>query len=463
MDEHWTDSDPEAFRTTGAAQPTGAASRANPRLLWGCAALIVALAIFAAGGLLGFTYGRFAATGSALASLGASSGEDQRLRAELSDEFGIFWEAMDVLYGNYYGALPEGVDGAYAAVRGVVRELDDPHTSFYTPEEAEVFRESLSGAFEGIGARVEWDDDADTVRIVEPFENQPAWNAGIRRGDWIVAVDDQSVVGTDLNSAVARIRGPKGTTVRLSLVRLDENGNQPFDVDVVRDRIETPTVTTEHLGEEGRVGYVRLYSFNENSGSLLKQGIEDVVQRGSQGLILDLRGNTGGLLREAVKVTSLFLDDSVVLYERFKDGREETYRTSGSPVATEIPLVVLVNEGSASASEIVAGALQDADRATLVGATTFGKGSVQIPESLDDGSILRVTIARWYTPANRTIDGVGLTPDVETALTDEDREAGRDPQLERALEIVEKMLAGEPTQEPDSQPAAATAEPSPAP
>lgn len=411
------------------------------RALMGCLAVVLALSLFVVGAGVGFGYGRLSARSQsgAVASTDAAV-ETRALRAELNEEFGTFWEAMDVLYGNFYGDLPAGDEATYAAIRGVVNELDDPNTSFLSPEEADVFRTALSGSFEGIGARVEWDIDTDTVRVVEPFENQPAWKAGIHRGDLILAVNGESVVGTDLNSAVAKIRGPKGSTAVLTIVRLDENNGRPFDVEVTRDTVETPTVTTQALGEDGQIAYVRLYTFNENAGSLLRQAVEDAVGRDAQGLILDLRGNTGGLLREAVKVTSLFLENEVVLLERFKNGDEEVYETEGDTVAAGLPMVVLVNEGSASASEIVAGALQDAERAPLIGTTTFGKGSVQIPRTLADESIMRVTIARWYTPENRTIDGTGLEPDISVELSDADREAGADPQLDRALEEVLGLL-----------------------
>ncbi len=424
-------------------------------LLVGCMAVVIIVSVFVIGAGVGFGYGRLtaaprsssgaaAANQSADAAAGAATDaaaqNERALRQELEQEFGLFWEAMDVLYSNFYGRLPQGTDATHDAIRGVVNQLDDPNTSYLTPDEAKVFQSSISGTFEGIGARVEWDDEADTVRVAEPFENQPAWNAGIRRGDLILSVNGESVVGTDLNSAVSKIRGPKGSTALLEIVRLGENSNQPFSIAVVRDQIDTPTVTTQALGAEGQIGYVRLYTFNENAGTLLKQAVQDAVDRDSQALILDLRGNTGGLLREAVKVTSLFLDNAVVLHERFKDGSEEIYRTTGAPVTTDLPMVVLVNEGSASASEIVAGALQDHGRAQLVGATTFGKGSVQIPDVLSDGSIMRVTIARWYTPDNRTIDGTGLAPDIAVEFTLEQREAGEDPQLDRALEEAEAFI-----------------------
>ncbi len=423
--------------TEPSALPDGPQQRSGMnRLALGCLGAVLVLGIFVIGAGIGFGFGRISAGARIVGATALNGAADADLRANLDASFDTFWDAMDVLYGNYYGELPQGNDATYSAIRGVVNSLGDSNSSFYSPQEAEIFRTNITGAFEGIGARVDWDDTANTVRVVEPFENQPAWNAGIKRDDLILAVNGESVVGTDLNSAVAKIRGPKGSTAVLTIVRIGENEGEPFDVEVVRDRVETPTISTETFGNANEIAYIRLYTFNENAGALVKQAVEDAIQRGAQGLILDLRGNTGGLLREAVKVSSLFLDDSVVLLERFKNGDEEVYRTEGSAIAPNVPMVVLVNEGSASASEIVAGALQDAGRAQLIGSVTFGKGSVQLPETLDDGSILRVTIARWYTPEGRTIDGTGLVPDIDVPLSDEERENGDDPQLYRAIEEV---------------------------
>ncbi len=435
---------PQPKPATADAETRSWAERHSGILLYGMLAAVAALLVFALGAGLGFGFGRLSANTVPVAySAATGSAADQAQRADLDTQFATFWEAMDVLYGNFYGALPDGKEATYDAIRGVVARLGDPNTSFLEPAEADLFRTNIAGSFEGIGARVEWDTEANTLKVVEPFENQPAWNAGIRRGDLILAVDGESVVGTDLNSAVARIRGPRGSTATLTIQRVaaaEATPSAPYEVEVVRAQIESPTVTTEALGEDGEIGYIRLYTFNENAGALVKQAVEDAVQRGAQGLILDLRGNSGGLLREAVKVAGIFLDESVVLNERFKDGSEEIYKSSGDPVTTELPLVLLVNEGSASASEIVAGAIQDAERAPLVGVTTFGKGSVQIPQSLSDGSIMRVTIARWFTPKERTIDGVGLTPDVVVEITEEQRAAGTDPQRDRALEELKARI-----------------------
>jgi carboxyl-terminal processing protease len=219
----------------------------------------------------------------------------------------------------------------------------------------------------------------------------------------------------------------------LTIVRLTEE--EPFDVEVVRDRIEIPTIETKTVG--GDIAYVRLNTFNENAGALVRDAVTAALEQKPSALIFDLRGNPGGLLRQAVEVASVFLPKGErVLIERFSDGKEDIYVTEDAPVTTDLPVVVLVNEGSASASEIVAGAIQDKARGQLVGGTTYGKGSVQLPQTLSDGSILRVTIARWFTPDDRTIDGAGLAPDVAVELTDEDRQAQRDPQLDKAIELL---------------------------
>jgi carboxyl-terminal processing protease len=261
----------------------------------------------------------------------------------------------------------------------------------------------------------------------------PPGNAGIKRDDFITEVDGEEIIGTDLTSAIEKIRGPKGSTVVLTIVRLTEE--EPFDVEVVRDRIEIPTIETKTVG--GDIAYVRLNTFNENAGALVRDAVTAALEQKPSALIFDLRGNPGGLLRQAVEVASVFLPKGErVLIERFSDGKEDIYVTEDAPVTTDLPVVVLVNEGSASASEIVAGAIQDKARGQLVGGTTYGKGSVQLPQTLSDGSILRVTIARWFTPDDRTIDGAGLAPDVAVELTDEDRQAQRDPQLDKAIELL---------------------------
>jgi len=399
-------------------------------ILLTCLSIAVAALLFVGGLGIGFAAGKWGATPIAN---GAPDNEAGGEAADLRAQFPLFWEAMDVLYRDFYGELPESDNATYAAIRGVLSQVEDPNTSFMSPDEADFFRENLQGSFEGIGARVDWDMNFDTVRIVEPFENQPAWEAGIKRDDFITHVDGEEIIGTDLTSAIEKIRGPKGSTVVLTIVRLTEE--EPFDVEVVRDRIEIPTIETKTVG--GDIAYVRLNTFNENAGALVRDAVTAALEQQPSALIFDLRGNPGGLLRQAVEVASVFLPKGErVLIERFSDGKEDIYVTEDEPVTTDLPVVVLVNEGSASASEIVAGAIQAQQRGQIVGATTFGKGSVQLPQTLSDGSILRVTIANWFTPDDRTIDGKGLEPDVVVEFTDEQREAGVDPQLDKAIELL---------------------------
>lgn len=409
----------------------------HPWALGGVMLMVFAL-IFALGMTFGYGWGRSIAQAAA-PQVDVGKGAGDGAKEALAPAFDLFWEAMELIYRDFNGTLPTPEDATYAAIRGVVALLDDPNTSFLTPEEAAFFRSNLDGSFEGIGARVAWDEEADTVLITEPFENQPAWKAGLRRNDLILAVDGESLVGTDVSEAVRRIRGPKGTDILLTVQRSDD---APFDVTVTRDLIAIPTIVTDSLGEDSKIAYVKLNAFNENSGTLVREAVRNALAREPRALIFDLRGNSGGLLREAVQVASIFLQDEVVLLERFSDGRMETYRTEGRAVTTDLPMVVLVNEGSASASEIVASALQDAGRAPLIGTTTYGKGSVQLPHNLSNASIMRVTIARWFSPKDRTIDGVGLTPDVTVPISDEEYNAGSDPQLDAALEFLKEKDEG---------------------
>ena len=408
----------------------------SPRLklqLTGCAILLVSALIFSIGSGIGFYIGRMSSPAETAGSavIAAETG-----RALAPEDLGIFWEAMDLLEEDFYGELPSPNQRSYGAIRGVLDTLDDQNTGFLTPTEATRFLESIEGSFEGIGALVEWAEDEGAIRIVEPFEDQPAWNAGIRRGDLIIAINGQDVADlSNLNEAINRIKGPKGTEVHLTVRR--DGLDDPLEVPVTRDTIDIPVVESERYGENDEFAYVHLKRFSADAGAKLRAELEDLLTDETQGLIFDLRGNPGGLLREAIKVTSVFLEDERVLIERFSDGTEEIYNTEGGAlVPDDLPLVVLVNWGSASASEIVAGALQDVERAPLVGVTTYGKGSVQLPHTLSDESLLRVTIALWYTPSDRSINATGLEPDIVVELTNAQSDNEEDPQLDRAIEFL---------------------------
>ncbi|MFZ1756412.1 MAG: S41 family peptidase [Caldilineaceae bacterium] len=407
----------------------------------GCGLLLVVAIVFSVGTGVGFAFGRLTGSDGTRSSAPAVSTDDTAPasgdRSLSPQDMKIFWEAMGLLERDFYGSLPSGTERGYGAIRGVLGLLDDPNTSFMAPEQARNFLESIDGSFEGIGATVEWVEDRGAVRLVEPFENQPAWNAGLRRNDLVIAIDDEPVSEmVDLTEAISKIKGPKGSSVVLTIER--PSSGETFDVTVVRDVIQIPIVFSDTFGQDDDIAYIRLSRFSDDAGRRVRDAVEDAARKDLRGLIFDMRGNPGGLLREAVRVSSVFLEDERVLIERFSDGNEQIYDTEGKAALPDtLPIVLLVDEGSASASEIVAGALQDAGRAVLIGTTTFGKGSVQLPHTLSDGSMMRVTIARWYTPADRSIDKTGLDPDIVVEITDEQIEADEDPQLDRAIELLE--------------------------
>jgi carboxyl-terminal processing protease len=255
-------------------------------------------------------------------------------------------------------------------------------------------------------------------------------------GDRVLEVDGVSIIGISLYEAIGMIRGPADTEVTLLVER--EGASEPFEVVITRARLEIPTIDVEML--DANIGYIRLYEFNSTASELMEDGLEELLAQEAEGVILDLRGNPGGWLDQAIEVADLFLDDGTIAIERWSDGREQLLPPSGADrgdVGESIPLVVLVDGASASASVIVAGALQDRERAILIGELTLGKGSVQRPFTLSDGSQLRVTVARWFTPNDRDIHGQGLMPDIEVPWPEEELEPDQDPQLEKAIEYLQ--------------------------
>ncbi|RME36226.1 MAG: S41 family peptidase [Thermoflexia bacterium] len=345
-------------------------------------------------------------------------------------EFGLFREVWDIIQQEYYGEIPDHQTILYGAIRGSLQTLGDEYTSFIEPQIARILEEDASGEFQGIGAYVRMREDG-KLEISGIIPNTPAEKAGLRAGDRVLAVDGQSIVGYSLYEAIALIRGPAGTQVTLLIERPGEEAT--FEVTVTRARIEIPQVEAKLLEED--IAYIRLHEFSANATRQMKEALSDLLSRKPRGLILDLRNNPGGWLDQALEVADLFLDRGVVMIERTTEG-ERVFRTRSGDMAESIPLVVLVNGGSASASEIVAGAIQDRGRGILIGERTLGKGSVQRPYRLSDGSELRVTIARWYTPNNREIHGQGLEPDILVRWPEETPE-GKDPQLERAIQYLE--------------------------
>jgi carboxyl-terminal processing protease len=348
--------------------------------------------------------------------------------SEDEEAFQLFWEVWAIVQRDYYGELPTEREVTYAAIQGMLSTLDDPYTTFLEPEAAAIRAEDDTGEYEGIGAYVDVDEEGKLV-ITEPFEGSPAEKAGIQAGDRVIAVDGISIVGLPLYEAISHVRGPAGSEATLLIER--EGVAEPFEVTVTRDRFEVEVTEVKML--EGDIGYIRLREFTSVAGEKVEEGLKELLAQNPRGVVFDLRFNPGGWVDQAIEVADLFLADGVILTQRWKDGTEQTFSASKGDIGENIPLVVLVDRGTASASEIVAGALQDHERAILIGERTFGKGAVQTVHELSDGSQFMVTSALWFTPNNQPIHGQGLAPDIEV-LYPEELEPGEDPQLERAIE-----------------------------
>ena len=322
------------------------------------------------------------------------------------EKWELFLQVWEIVSEEFYRQPIDQDAMIRGAIRGMLDTLGDPHTTLLDPSVSQRAREQTRQKFQGIGARI--DERDGQILIHSVFNDSPAQNAGLKSGDIIVAVDGTLIEGDTVEHTALRIRGQAGTDVVLTIKRGED---EPFDVTITRAEVVIPSLTTETLS--GNVGYIRLWSFGALTAEELRTTLESLVDDEAPGLILDLRDNPGGLLGTAIRVTSEFLDrGTVVLYEE-QAQQQRPYRVRSNGVARNIPLVVLVNERSASASEIVAGALAHYDRAVIIGQRTYGKGTVQLPHDLSDGSQLRVTIARWLTPGRESISEVGIAPDIE--------------------------------------------------
>lgn len=354
------------------------------------------------------------------------------------DSLALYWEVWHRVEEQFYGEIPQGRLSTYGAIRGALATLNDPYTLFIEPEPAAKEKEQLEGQFGGIGAFVQRDDQGRV--ILDPMPDQAADKAGLKKGDILVAVDGRPIkpeMATE--EIVALIKGEVGTKVTITIERAGEA--KPIDLTIERAVIESPSAQWRILEQAPTVGYIQLVSFTERSNKELNKAFDELSTQGAKAYILDLRGNGGGLLETAVDVASQFLREGVVLREDRKSQGERVYDVRSGGKALDQPLVVLVNGGTASASEIVAGALQDYKRAALIGEKTFGKGSVQLIYELSDNSRLHVTVAKWFTPNHNAIDGKGLIPDIEVLIDDEDRANNRDPQLERAISYLQDNQA----------------------
>ena len=359
---------------------------------------------------------------------------DGVLNEDEQQRFKIFWETWQIVERDFYDkSQVDHQKLIYGAIKGMVDAVGDPYTVYQTPAQRELSDTDLRGSFDGIGIQVDMKDNRLTV--VAPIEGSPAEAAGFRPGDIVLAVDGKSLSGKTLNDTVGLIRGQRGTPVTLTVLRPDTS--EPVEITVIRAEIKLKSVRVRMMDDQ--VGYLRISSFSATTGTEMTSGVKELVGQQARGIVVDVRNNPGGYLSTSVEAAAQFVaPGTVVLYQQSGNGDRRTYRTEGGGIATQIPIVVLVNKGSASASEILAGALRDNGRAILVGEKTFGKGTVQNVHELSDKSGLRVTTAQWLTPSENPIQGVGLLPDqvVElppTATISSEATRAEDPQLDAAV------------------------------
>ena len=348
---------------------------------------------------------------------------------EQKQTFAPFWETWKLLHENFVDQPLDDVALMRGAISGMLAATGDKHTTYMNPTEFEQANASMEGEYEGIGAWV--DTTGDYVQVISPMKGSPAEAAGLRANDIVIAVNGEDQTGIPGDLVLKKILGPAGEAVTLTIRR----GEEKLDFTIVRAKITVPVVDYRML--DNNIAYVALYSFNEQATAQLRAALKDLMAQKPAGLIFDLRDNGGGYLSTAIEVVSEFIPKGVVMYEEYGDGTRDAYSAQRGGRATEIPLVVLVNAGTASASEITAGAIQDLGRGKLVGVKTYGKGSVQnwIPLKTEKGGV-RITIARWLTPKGTQISDVGLTPDLIVEMTAEDYAAGKDPQLDAAVQLL---------------------------
>lgn len=348
-------------------------------------------------------------------------------------DFNLFWDVWDQLKEKYVDK--DKLDDKkmfYGALKGLVESTGDPYTIFMDPKIAKEFSNDLAGTFEGIGA--ELGKKNDIITIVAPLAGMPAEKAGLQAGDQIYAVDGESTAGLTIDEVVNKIRGPKGTKVTLTIFR--KGFEKTEDITIIREMIIVKSVKTK-ISEDG-IFIITITNFNDDTSDLFKQAVAEAVSKNPKGIILDLRNNPGGYLETAIDVASEWIDEGIIVSEQFSQEKKNEYKNRGLARLKNFPTVVLVNQGSASASEIVAGALKDYGKATIVGMKTFGKGSVQTLEDMDDGSSIKITVAKWLTPKGYNINDQGITPDIQIDLTLEDYNADKDPQINKAIEILNK-------------------------
>jgi len=351
-------------------------------------------------------------------------------------DFSLFWEAWKVLQERFTDKGKfDAKNLIYGAISGMVESLEDPYTVFFPPEEAKKFLEDIKGSFEGVGMEI--GIRKGQLQVVAPLEGTPAQRAGLRAGDKILKINDTPTVDLAIDEAVNLIRGPKGTEVTLTIYREEWETSEEFKI--IRAVIEIPSLKWEMKGDD--IAYLKLYQFSERASFDFNQAAIEILSSPAQKIILDLRNNPGGYLEVAQDIAGWFFKKGeTVVIEDFGQGKEQKiYQAQGNAGLVEYPIVVLINQGTASGSEILAGALRDNRGILLIGEKSFGKGSVQELERLSEGSSLKITVAKWLTPKGELITDKGLEPDIKIELTDEDYKTDKDPQLDKAIEIIKEM------------------------
>jgi carboxyl-terminal processing protease len=350
-------------------------------------------------------------------------------------DLGPFWKVWEALDEKYPGASnTDNQERVYGAIKGLVGSLEDPYTSFFTPEEAKLFEEDIAGNFSGVGMEVGMKNKILTV--IAPLKNTPAYKAGIKSGDKVLQIDEKLTNDMTIEEAIKLIRGERGTTVALTIYR--EGENKPREIKIVRDTINVPTLDTEL--RKDRIFVIKLYSFGATSINLFREAIQEFSNAKTDKLLIDLRGNPGGYLEAAVDMASWFLPNGkTVLIEDYGEGqKQKIYRSHGYDIFNDnLKFVILIDGGSASASEILAGAMQDHNRAKIVGTQSYGKGSVQEVIDITKGTLLKVTVAKWLTPSGFSLSNKGLTPDYIVEQRDDLSGEKTDAQLEKAVELLQ--------------------------
>jgi len=354
--------------------------------------------------------------------------------AEITADFEPFWKVWNTINKKYPQASKiSDKDRINGAISGLVESLNDPYSVYFNSSETERFEEEISGSFNGIGVEIGIKDK--TLTVIAPLKNTPAYRANLKSGDKILKIDERISSDLTIDEAIKLIRGEKGTTVTLTIFR--EGEKEPREIKIMRDTIDIPTLDTEIRGDG--IFVIRLYSFSANSTKLFQGALKKFYESKTDKLILDLRGNPGGYLDAAVEISSWFLPaGKIIAMEDYGNNKKQKiYRSLGYDIFNKnLKFVILIDGGSASASEIVAGAMQDHGRAKLVGAQSYGKGSVQEAIDITPDTMLKITVAKWLTPNGVSISEKGLTPDYEVKFTEEDSKGNKDPQLEKAVELL---------------------------